>query len=371
MNGRFCQRCVMPIWDEANRFGRPGLELSEDGKTCVACARAQAAKSIDWNVRWKELEALCDRHRKHDGSPDVIVPVSGGKDSHYQVWLLRQLGMHPFLVTVCDCFGSTQAGVHNYENLSKLACGAIRWRQNTDQMKLYMRIAFERFGSPTWPVDLAIYAVPPRIAAQMKIPLIVYGENISWTYGGSGATDTPSAMAQIYNDVVRPYPIELTDEDKVALRPYEGLDIEPVYLSYFVPWDGRKNAELAKSIGFRDAAGEWDRKGCCENYDQIDSLGYMVHPMLKWFKFGAARVSDVMSNWIRNGYVSREYAVGQVHGLEGFIDQKAADDFCSVLGYSRSAFLDIVRVHVNPNLFLVNSTAGNGYHSLRKAFQVD
>lgn len=365
---KFCASCVMPIWDEQHRFGRPGLGLSEDGKTCVACARAKAAKSIDWNARFSELEALCDRHRKHDGSPDVIVPVSGGKDSHYQVWLLRRLGMHPFLVTVCDCFGGTKVGQHNYENLEKLACGSIRWRQNTDSMKKYAREAFERFAAPTWPIDLAIYAVPPRIASQMKVPLIVYGENISWTYGGSGAKDEPSAASQIKNDVVRPLPIELADEDRIALRPYDGNDIEPVYLSYYVPWDGRKNYELAKSIGFRDANGEWDREGCCENYDQIDSLGYMVHPMLKWIKFGAARVSDVASNWIRNGYITREAAKQLVVEREGYFDEAAVEDFNRVLGYTRMEFLEQIERHANAHIF----TGGTcSYQALREEFRID
>jgi N-acetyl sugar amidotransferase len=343
------------------------LGLSEDGKTCVACARAKAAKSIDWNARFNELEKLCDRHRKHDGSPDVIVPVSGGKDSHYQVWLLRRLGMHPLLVTVRDCFGGTEAGAHNLANLEQLACGLITWRQNPVTMKKMAREAFERYACPTWPIDMAIYAVPPRIAAQHKIPLIVYGENISWTYGGSGAKDEPSAMAQIHNDVVRPLDIEVDDESRIALRPYDGQDIEPVYLSYYTPWDGRKNYELAKSIGFRDANEEWDRDGCCENYDQIDSKGYMVHPMLKWVKFGAARVSDVASNWIRNGYITREAGVDLVREREGYIDLTAIEDFCETLGYSSAEFTDIVERHRNPHLF---QREGNGYSSLHRYFQI-
>lgn len=364
---KFCSSCVMPIWDEKYRFGRPGLALSEDGKTCVACARANAARSIDWNARYNELEKLCDRHRKHDGSPDVIVPVSGGKDSHYQVWLLRRLGMHPFLVTVRDCFGGTKVGSENLANLEKLACGLITWRQNPVESKRMSREAFERYGAPTWPIDQAIYAVPPRIAAQMGIPLVVYGENISWTYGGSDAKDEPSAHAQINNDVVRKLDITMDAESKVALRPYDAMNIEPVYLSYFVPWDGYKNYRFAQSIGFKDAEGEWKRRGFCENYDQIDSLGYCVHPAMKWIKFGAARVSDVASNLIRCGYMDRQNAVECVHELEGYIDTRAKIDFCEVLGYTEGQFEDVIVKHCNEHLF---TSRHSGYNSLREEFRI-
>lgn len=371
---KFCSSCVMPIWDESAQFGRPGLGLSEDGQTCVACARAKAAKSIDWNARYVELEKLCDRHRKHDGSPDVIVPVSGGKDSHYQVWLLRRLGMHPLLVTVRDAFGGTEAGRRNIENLEKLGCGLVTWRQNPAEMHKMSRQAFEQFGAPTWPIDQAIYAVPPRLAAQFGIPLVVYGENISWTYGGSGGKDEPSAYAQIENDVVRRLPIEMSDESREALKPSKALNIEPIYLSYYVPWDGFRNAKFAESIGFTPGDSEkledkdrWLRNGFAENYDQIDSLGYCVHPQMKWVKFGAARVSDVCSNLIRGGYMSRSQAVERVRNEEGYFDERAVTDFCDTLGYDTSKFREIVGRHRNPVIFAENYL---GYDSLRPEFQI-
>lgn len=373
MSSRFCASCVMPIWDESVKFGRPGLGLSEDGKTCVACARAKAAKSIDWNARWSELEKLCDKHRKTDGSADVVVPVSGGKDSHYQVYVLRQLGMHPHLVTVRDCFGGTKVGAENLANLERYACGLTTWRQNPDQMKRMAKDAFVRYACPTWPIDLAIYAVPPRIAAQMGISLTVYGENISWTYGGGNAKDEPSAMAQANNDVVRKLDIEIDPESAAAFKPYDPLvqltAIEPIYLSYFVPWDGYRNYRLAQSMGFQDSNEEWDREGFVENYDQIDSLGYCVHPQLKWNKFGAARVMDVCSNLIRGGYMTRERAIKYVHDNEGYIDKRARGDFCECLRISLREFDEVVERNTNKELF-TNETMWEGYYALKDQYQI-
>jgi len=279
---------------------------------------------------------------------------------------------------VRDCFGVTQAGAENLANLEKMACGLITWRQNPSQMKRQMREAFERFGAPTWPVDKAIYAVPPRLAAQLGVSLVVYGENISWTYGGGGAIEQPSAMDQIRNDVVRPLDIAMDDESASALKPYDdpGLfgsvasEIEPIYLSYFVPWDGYKNYRLSQSIGFQDAEGEWSRRGFCESYDQIDSLGYCVHPLLKWIKFGACRVSDVCSNLIRCGYMSREQAVERVYALEGYMDERAQADFCEALGYDDFQFDEITHRHQNPHIFKDSAETFGGYRTLRDEFQL-
>ena len=357
-----CDKCVMPIWDGKLQFGRPGLGLSENGTTCVACKRAEDAKAIDWDARHNELEHLCDRHRKGNGDPDVIVPVSGGKDSHFQVKALRDLGMTPFLVCVCDCFGVSEAGKHNLANLERYAAGLITWRQNPDRMKEQMRFAFEHWGKPTHPVDLAIYAVPPRIAAQMNVPLIVYGEDISWTYGGSGAKDSPDASAQLDNDVVASVDAGEDKESRCAFRPVQAPDfVEPIYLSYFLKWSGRVNADVAMGMGFKasddPSFGDkgWDRAGFCENYDQIDSLGYVVHPWLKWVKFGAGRVSDVCSNLIRGGYMTRQEAVDKVREWEGPSDTEAREDFCAVLGYTTEEFWEIVGRHTNALIHVPSS----------------
>jgi hypothetical protein len=53
--------------------------------------------------------------RQRGNSHDCIVPVSGGKDSHFQVWLLKKkYGMNPLLVTFNHAYNSL-AGLRNLE----------------------------------------------------------------------------------------------------------------------------------------------------------------------------------------------------------------------------------------------------------------
>jgi len=47
--------------------------------------------TVDWELREQELLLLLDKHRSKDGSFDVIVPGSGGKDSIYVAHQLKHV----------------------------------------------------------------------------------------------------------------------------------------------------------------------------------------------------------------------------------------------------------------------------------------
>ena len=89
----FCKRCTI-----SNQ--RPRISFDEEG-VCSACRFNDfKRKVIDWEKRKEELGRLCDLHRSKDGSFDVIVPCSGGKDGSYVAHQLKyKYGMNPLCVT--------------------------------------------------------------------------------------------------------------------------------------------------------------------------------------------------------------------------------------------------------------------------------
>src|SRR3989338_6040052 len=89
----FCSRCVI-----SNQ--RPRTVFDAEG-VCSACRYAEKkfAGGIDWVKREKELIKLLDKHRSKDGSWDVVVPSSGGKDSGLVAHQLKEYGMHPLTAT--------------------------------------------------------------------------------------------------------------------------------------------------------------------------------------------------------------------------------------------------------------------------------
>jgi len=357
---KYCKKCVMPDT-------RPGIKFDENG-VCYPCLNAEKRNAIDWNKREKELKELVEKHKKTDGSYDCIIPVSGGKDSMFQTYIMKIVhDMNPLLVCIGDSFTHTRAGIYNLRNISeKFECDLITYNLNHSTMRKMTRLAFENYGSPTWAVDLAIYSVPLKIAHSLNIPLVVYGENVTFEYGGPDAKETYSAKEQFKNDVVKPidwdwwYKHGITEKE-INFIKYPSSDIieklEPIYLSYFYYWDGYQNYRTAKCFGFRNSNGEWNREGFIENYDQIDSLGYVVHPWLKYPKFGHARTTDVACYWIRNGYITRKQAIELVERHDHKIDPKALKDFLNFTGYTEKEFWDIVEKFWNREIFKkVNGT---------------
>lgn len=353
---RHCVRCVIPDT-------RPGIRFDEEG-VCQACHAAESKAAVDWSARWGELEAFCEKYRGCRGEGyDCIIAVSGGKDSHFQTYIMKErMGMNPLLVTV-DNLSWTETGRRNIENLSEaFGCDILSLSLNRRVAKKMMRKAFEAMGSPTWYWDRAVYAFPLRTAIQMGIQVVVYGENINYEYGGAQRKETYSARDQIHNDVVKPVNLDFWLDDEISMKDLNPIlypaeqeidraGLEPIYLSYFVPWDGYRNHVIAKRFGFRTLAHEWQREGYIEDYDQIDTPGYLVHPWLKYPKFGHARTTDVCCNLIRTGRMTREEAVRLVREHDHKLDQRALDDFLAFTGYTPREFWGIVERFYNRDLF--------------------
>ncbi len=351
-----CVNCLMPNT-------KPGLVFDKEGK-CQACNHAELKKKVDYKKRFEELKELCKKYKRNDGYYDCVIAVSGGKDSHFQVYLFKEvLGMNPLLVTV-DCpFEKTNAGIHNLKNVAKVfSCDMIEARVSSVLLKKIMRLSFEKYCTPTWAIDRAIYAVPVSTALRFKIPLLVYGENVSYEYGGVLEKETYSAKNQINNDVAKNIDFEVwykngIKKEELNMLQYpsseeiEKAKLDPIYLNYFVKWDGYKNYELAKKYGFKDLSGEWKREGFIENYDQIDSIGYTLHAWLKYPKFGFQRATDVVGYWIRSGRITKKEGIKLIKENDYKLDKKVLKDFLNFAGYSEKEFWDIVENFWNKNIF--------------------
>ncbi len=340
---------------------RPGISFNEEG-ICSACRHSEKAKETNWKKRFRELKRLCRKYRKHNGEYDCIVTVSGGKDSTFQAYFIKEvMKMNPLLVNVYN-FSWTETGLKNFNNLSEtFGCDILSIHLNRKVAKPMARRAFEELGSPTWYWDRVVYAFPITMGVKLGIPLIFYGENINYQYGGVQKKETPSALEQINNDVVKDVGglkhwvgngISLKDLQACVYPTKKAIKeakLNPVYLSYYIPWSGYDNMVAARTMGFKtlDDTGEWKREGFIEQYDQIDSPGYLVHPWMKFPKFGHARVTDVASNLIREGRMTREEAVLLVNNEDYKLDSKSLADFLEFTGYTREEFDTIVDKFAN------------------------
>lgn len=356
MSIKYCKKCVMPST-------RPGIKFDERG-VCSGCQSYEKRKDIDWDARFKELEKLCDKYRGMNGTGyDCAIAVSGGKDSHFQVHLMKNvMKMNPILFSVEDNFPMTEAGKHNIKNISEeFGCPIISLKPDIKAQKILMKYTFEKYGKPTWFIDRLIYTYPMIMALKFNTPLLVYGENVSYEYGGADYEETYSARGQLNNGVASDIPIEELcqiegiDEKTLTLTmapSKEELEkLDPMYVSYFVQWNSFKNYEFAKKHGFHDLTHEWDRIQMIENFDQIDSRAYLVHPWLKYPKFGNSGVADYTSRMVRYGMITREEAVEMVKQRGAVLDPLCVRDFCEFVGYTETEFWNIVDKFYNRDLF--------------------
>lgn len=353
---KYCKKCVMPDT-------RPGISFNEEG-VCSACQSFERRKGIDWDKRYKELEKLCDKYRGMNGSSyDCAIAVSGGKDSHYQVYLMKEvMKMNPILFSVEDNFEMTEAGKHNLKNISEeFGCPIISLKPDRKAQKQLMKYTFEKYGKPTWFIDRLIYTFPMKMALKFNTPLLVYGENVSYEYGGLGYEETYSARNQLNNGVASDIDInELLEIDGIteqvlemtkapSMEELEKLD--PMYVSYFIPWNSYSNYQFAKNRGFKDLTHEWDRTHHVENFDQIDSRAYLVHSWLKYPKFGHASATDYAARFVRYGLLTREEAKELVKKHDHALDPSSVSDFIEFAGYTQSEFWAIIDKFYNRELF--------------------
>ena len=140
---RYCTKCVMPDT-------KPDLRFDEEG-VCSACRNYEKRQATDWNARANELEEVLKRYRSGDGSNwDCIVPVSGGKDSHFQVIRLLELGMNPLCVTATTC-DLSEIGGRNIKNIKNLGVDYVEFSPNPAVRRKLNRIGLTQVGDISWP----------------------------------------------------------------------------------------------------------------------------------------------------------------------------------------------------------------------------
>ncbi len=344
-----CTKCGFPDT-------RPGI-IFENG-VCGACLNYAKRRYVDWSGRNEELGRLCEKHRNIQ--PDCIIPVSGGKDSYFLVHtLVHEFGMHPLLVTVTDSFTHTKAGTHNLRNLiSRFNLNHWQYTISHDLFRRATRTAFEETGESLKFVEYAIYTVPVMLAKALGIGLVFFGENSGYEYGSreEDSFDANPDIEAMVNKIVAEKPMWLshgvteTEVDSIVLPEGWMKDVQVCYMSYFKPWSSVTNLEVAKKYGFRDLTGEWQRRGTIENFEQIDSVGYMQHLWMKYPKFGFQRVADIACRRVREGLMTKADAAREIYDKDCQLDDWARRDFIEMCGYSEQEYYDIVQKHWNKDV---------------------
>jgi N-acetyl sugar amidotransferase len=356
----YCKRCVMPDT-------KPDLQLDDEG-VCSACRSYEQRKSVDWNARYDELLRLLEQYRRRDGSNwDCIVPVSGGKDSTYQVVRVLQLGLNPLCVTSTTC-DLTPLGRKNIENLKHLGVDYVEMSPNPLIRAKLNRIGLTQVGDISWPEHVGIFTIPVRAAVQFNVQLIVWGENSQNEYGGPAAAAQDNVLNRRWLEEFGGL-LGLRVSDLIGMEGIEARHLIPytypsdedlarvgvtgTFLGHYIPWDGLSNALISQANGFST----YDKvvEGSMVNYENLDNHQTGIHDYFKFLKFGFGRATDLACMHIRRGRLTRQDGLAAVQRLDGTFPWeylgKSLEDILRPLDITVDEFIQLCDKFTNKKIF--------------------
>jgi N-acetyl sugar amidotransferase len=355
---KFCKRCVI-----SNQ--RPRISFNKEG-VCSACQHAERKKKIvNWDEKERMLKDLLDRYRSKDGSFDVVVPCSGGKDSAYVAHQLKYVyGMHPLTVTWSPHL-YTPVGWKNLENFIASGFDNILGTPNGKTHRRLTRLAFEILGDPFQPFIYGQKAFPMQIATKYNIPLVMYGENGEVEYGGD-AKNEESPEHDLEHDMIKHYfsgigPMEWTKygfskEDMLYYMPPPFEEMKKVgvrcfFFGFYKKWIPQENYYYAtEHTGFQ-ANPEGRSEGTYSKYASLDDKIDGFHYYMAYIKFGLGRATSDAAHEIRDGHLTREEGVTLVRKFDGEFPKKNYDTFLEYTGLTDQEFWEHVDSWRSPHLW--------------------
>jgi len=252
------------------------------------------------------------------------------------------------------------------ENLRAfVACGYNHITVNPayESMRVLNKQGFIEMGFPYFGWLISIQAAVVKMASQLNIGLIFYGEDGEVEYGGSEVTDsTPiydvNYMKKIYLEGGFEKVLDasnLTESDLYFFRfpNDEALDKNPMditHWSYFENWDPYRNYLVAKKeCGLKEA--EENNAGTFTNFSQNDQALYALHTYMMYLKLGFGRANQDACIEIRRGAMDREQAVNLVNLYDGHYPKEFIELYLSYYQMTLQEFNEVIDSWANEDLF--------------------
>lgn len=325
----------------------------------------------------KKLVEILDHYKKiakeNDSPYDCIIPISGGKDSHYQAHLITKIyKMKPLFVAYNHGY-NTKVGIRNLNNIvEKFDCDLIRFSTNPNTGKKISQYMLKKVGDVTWHYHAGIMTFPIQIAVKYKIPLMIWGEHgEGFLYGMHNLDDcvefTKKHRQEHLMRGFEPEDIlndpENTDITKTDLAPFyypkdeeiANLGLRGIYLSNFYPWDEYEHTKLM--IDKYDFETFQNRQTSFNLYQKVDDFFQDTHNYLKYLKFGYGRVTDQVSTEIRNQRMTREEGIELIRKYEHKIVPNNLKIFLKYTKLSEEEFLKSIE-HLRDTSILEKKSNG-------------
>ncbi|MFH1019054.1 MAG: N-acetyl sugar amidotransferase [Pseudomonadota bacterium] len=344
-NLQYCVRCCMPETQEGIKFDRFGI--------CQACQSSEQKIHIDWVKREKALRTLLDEAKSKAGDNyDCIIPISGGKDSIFQLHVLCKVyGMKPLAVTFSHNWFS-ETGWYNLQNsLQQFNVDHMMFTPNRDLINRLARKSIGTIGDSCWHCHAGVGAFPLQVAARFNIPLLIWGESIAESSGRASYLNPVRKFDREYFTKVsaKLRPDQMEDESLTAkdLYPFnvpsaeecEKAGVFGIHLGDYLFWDEERQTEFVRdTYGWR----ETEMEGTYKGYKSAECIMAGMHDFTCYLKRGFGRGTFHASMDVRNGLLTRRegFALANAHDS---VRPEALDYFLKITGLSEDEFFEIMK----------------------------
>ena len=342
----YCVRCCMPESNEGIKFDEMGI--------CQACQSAEQKIHIDWVAREKTLRELLEKYKNLGNDYDCIIPISGGKDSTFQLHVITQIyKMRPLAVTFSHNW-FTETGKYNLQNaIEKFNVDHIMFTPSRNVINQLARRSLFAIGDSCWHCHAGVGAFPLQIAVKYKIPLLIWGESVSEMSGRSTHYEPvikfdrdyfTKVSAKVYPEAMVGDGLELRDLAGFKLPSYEEIEevgVVGIHLGDYIFWDDERQMEFVRDVY------DWREdhvEGTYKRYKSVECKMAGVHDYTKFLKRGFGRGTDHASADVRAGLLTRKEAFELAKKYDSERPEML-DYYLEITGFSEEEFNDVLRQH--------------------------
>lgn len=370
---KYCVKCVYP------GVAATPLTFDSDG-VCSGCRVNGIKKDIRWSDRWVMLKKLVDQYRS-TSNYDVIIPVSGGKDSYYQTHIaVKELGLKALLVTY---HGNNYMSEGEY-NLNRMRevfdCDHIIFRPSVDMLIKMNRIGFRLQGDMNWHAHCGIFTMPIQVSVRYKVPLMLWGEqgflDLCGMYSLNDFVEFTakhrlehSLRGYDWNDFTdeglerlgRPELKEGIRQKDLLWAQYpsdEEIDVSGtrgIWLGNYVNWEPNDQTKIVTELyKWKPAEQPFERTyRLMSNIDDMHENG--VHDYLKFIKFGYGRGSDHSCKDIRAGKMTREQGIEMVRKYDHVKPRRDLERWLKYVNMTEETFDQICDTFRDPRVWRIEN----------------
>lgn len=344
---KYCVRCCMPDSEEGASF--------DEMMMCPSCQSSEHKMHIDWTLREKQFRKILEDARAkalERKTYDILVPISGGKDSCFQLHILKKIYKMNILAVTFNQSWRTDTGKYNLENvLEKFDVDHFMFTPKRSAINKIARESLYQIGDACWHCHAGVGATPLQLAVKYRIPLLVWGESVA-EKNARATHENPIKYDREYFIKIsaRKWPHEMINErsglnwqDMLGYHypSQEEIDQAGVYgihLGDYYFWDEMRQVEfLQKEYGWKQDYVE----GAYKQYKSVECRMAGVHDYAKFIKRGYGRTTDQASEDVRHGLMTREEAFQLIKELDGERPDEL-DYYLKITGFSEEEFHQIL-----------------------------